>query len=134
MIKLDILTPEKSLYSGEIRQVVVPTQDGVITILPDHVPLISLLKAGEVLINDGRNTIPLVVSSGFIELHEGSIKILADTAERITELDEERAREAQQRAKDALNDEQLDAHDHAYFAAKLQKELARVKAIEKYGR
>ena len=131
-IHLKILTPERSLYDGEVEKVSLPSKDGEITILPHHIPLISLLKAGEIRIDDGKSIVPLVTSGGFIEIHENTIKVLADTAEKVDEIDEQRALEVQKRAQEALVSKQLDAKEHAYFLAKLEKQLARTRLARKY--
>lgn len=132
-LHLKIITPERILFEQDIKQVSIPTEMGEITILPTHLPLLSLLKSGElkIILNDG-NIIPMVLSGGFIEVTQHKVLILADTAERIEELDIKRAEEAKVRAIERLNEKNIDAKDYAYLVAKIEKELARVKIGKKY--
>lgn len=132
-IKFKIATPEKVVYEDEIDQITLPTKMGEITILPNHVPLVSSLAPGEILIKKGKEEIPLAVSGGFLELANNQLVILADTAERVEEIDEERAEAGRQRAKELLEKKQaVEEVDFTYLAAKMEKELARLKVARKY--
>ena len=79
--------PERTVYEDEIDQVTLPTQEGEITVLPDHIPLISVLAAGELVAKNGSEEIAMAVSGGMIEVRKNEITILADTAERAEEID-----------------------------------------------
>lgn len=130
-----IVTPERTLYDEQVAQVSLPTPTGEITILPHHIPVLSLVQAGEVKIRTKENKIiPLVVSGGFTEVNGDRVLLLADTAERVEELDVKRAEEAQDRAKKRLEEKQLDAKEYAYLVAKIDKELARIRVGKKYRR
>ena len=98
-IKFQIVTPERIVLEEDIRQISVPTKDGEITVLPDHLPLVASLMAGVVEIKnkDGQNEV-MAISGGFIEVQKDKVVILADTAERGQEIDLARAEEARQRA------------------------------------
>lgn len=133
-LNLKILSPERELYSGEVKEVTISTVEGVVTILPNHLPLMSLLKPGEIVIREEKSVVPIVVSGGFVEVGVEGVCILADTAEKVAEIDEERALEAQRRATEALASKELDAREHAYFMAKLQKEIARVHVYRKHNK
>ncbi|MCX6800558.1 MAG: ATP synthase F1 subunit epsilon [Candidatus Falkowbacteria bacterium] len=133
-IQFEIVTPEKRILRENITQVIIPTQSGEITVLPNHIPLVSNLKPGVIIAkkNDGSEII-MAVSGGFVEVTKDKIIILADTAERADELDENRIKEA--RAKAELAKEELkhvDREQFAQIAAKLQKELARENAVKKW--
>ena len=132
-IKFKIATVERVVYEAEIDQVTLPTKLGEITILPNHIPIVSSLAAGEILIKKDGVEIPLATSGGFVELSDNRIVILADTAERIDEIDEERAEQARQRVKDLLEKkESAEKVDFTALAAKMEKELARLKVARKY--
>ncbi len=130
--KLTIVTPERTVYSDDIDQVTIPTQDGEITVLPNHVPLVGVLKPGELLVRKGGEEIPLAVSGGIVQVRMDSVTILADTAERVEEIIEEQALAAQARAQEALSHKGLDAREFAAIAGKMEKELARIKVVRKY--
>ncbi len=132
-IKFKIVTPEKTVYEAEIDQLTLPTQEGEITVLPDHIPLISVLAPGELVAKKGSEEIAMAVSGGMIEVRKNEITILADTAERAEEIDIKRAEEAKARA-ERLKEEKirLDETEYATAAAILEKNLARIKVARKH--
>jgi len=88
-IKFEIVTPERTVMKEEILQITVPTQSGEITVLPDHIPLVSILKPGVLELKKADGEVEVIsVSGGFIEVLKNKIVILADSAERAVELDE----------------------------------------------
>lgn len=132
-IKFKIATPEKVVYEAEIDQITLPTKMGEITILPNHLPLVSSLAPGEILIKKDGQQVPLAVSGGFAELANNQLVILADTAERVEEIDAQRAEEARNRVKDILDKKQeADDVDFTALAAKMEKETARLRVAKKY--
>jgi len=117
-------------------QVTVPTQAGEITILPDHIPLVSILKPGVLEIKTLNQEIEIMsVSGGFVEVLRDKVVILADSAERAQELDESRIDEARKRA-EAAKEEALahEGYDLSAVAARLEVELARERALHKWRR
>ncbi len=134
IVKFEIATPEKVVFKKNIRQVTVPTTSGEITVLPNHIPLISTLKPGVIEINDenGENEI-ISVAGGFIEVLKDKIVILADTAERAEDLDEGRIKEAKAKAEEKRKEKaDIDEVSFARITAELDKELARLKALTKW--
>jgi len=132
-IKFQITTPEREVYSDEVDQVTLPTLDGEITVLPNHLPLVSVLVPGEAkVIRDGEETL-MAVSGGFIEIqHDSKVIVLADTAERADELDIEKIEEAKKNAEKALEEKRdLDDESFAEAAATLERELARLRVARK---
>lgn len=130
-IKFQITTPEGVVYSDEVDEVVLPTVEGEIGILPNHVPLVSLLSAGELRIKKGTETIYLAVSGGFIEVRPDKVVVLADTAERAEAIDEVRADEARKKAQQLMKEKRADATEFSAIAAKLEKELARLRVVRR---
>lgn len=131
-MKLNIITPEKIVFSDDVDQVTIPTMDGEITVLSHHIPLVGLLKAGELIIKKGDEIIPLAVSGGMLQVRADGITILADTAERVEEILEERAEEARKAAEKLLAEKRFDAEEYAAIAAKMERELARLKVARKW--
>ncbi len=132
-IKLKIATPERIVFEEEIDQITLPTKMGEITILPNHLPLVSTLVPGEILFKKEGQEIPMVVSGGFVEFNNNILTILADTAERIEEIDELRAEEGRKKAKELLARKQdMDEVDFTALSVQLEKELARIKVAKKY--
>lgn len=133
-IKFEIATPERVVLKEEILQVTVPTQEGEITVLPKHSPLVSVLKPGVLELKKIDGEIEIIsVSGGFVEVLLNKVIILADTAERAEEIDIERAEEARKRAEESLKDmRSVDASQFAQLAAQIEKELARVRSAKKW--
>ncbi|MDP1846084.1 MAG: F0F1 ATP synthase subunit epsilon [Candidatus Moranbacteria bacterium] len=132
-IKFKIVTPEKTVYEDSIDQVTLPTQEGEITVLPNHIPLISVLAPGELVAKKDGEEIAMAVSGGMVEVRKNEITILADTAERAEEIDIKRAEEAKDRA-EKLKEEriQTDEVQYATVAAIFEKNLARIKVARKH--
>ncbi len=132
-IKIKIVTPERTVYEDEVSQTTLPTIDGEVTILPDHIPYITALKAGEIILKKGDEIIHLATSGGFIEFNNNILTMLADTVERAEEIDLKRAEEAKQRAEELQKQKiTLDDIGYAKTAALVEKELARVKVARKH--
>lgn len=133
-IKFEIATPERVLLKEDILSVSVPTTSGEVTILPDHIPLISILKPGvlEIRLLNGETSL-MSVSGGFLEVLENKIVILADTAEKAEELDEQRIKDARLKAIEMRQSEKFkDDVEFADLAVRLEKELAREHTLNKW--
>ena len=133
-IKFEIVTPERTVFSQEIIQVIVPTQEGEITVLPEHIPLVSILKPGVLEIKTANQEVEIIsVSDGFIEVLRDKVVVLADTAERAQELAESRIEESRKRAEEAKI-EALNSTDYdlSAVAARLEVEIARDRALQKW--
>ena len=109
------------------------TEGGEVTVLPNHVPLVANLRAGEMRLMKGSEEILLAASTGFLEVRSGSeIVILADTAERVEELELEKIEAAKERARELLTEKRhADDIGFADAAAALERELARYKVVMK---
>lgn len=134
IIKFEIVTPERVVLKEDVLQLTVPTTTGEITILPNHIPLISVLQAGVIEIKLPDNTSEVMaVSGGFIEVMKDKVVILADTAERAQELDEAKIKEAQTRAEELKkNAKNVDDVQFTAISAKLEQELARLRAVNRW--
>lgn len=133
MITFSITTPEREVFRGSVDSVTLPTMMGEITILPNHIPLVSALIPGAVMVRQKGEEKFLAVSGGFIEVRSGSeVVVLADTAERAEELvvaDIEAARERAEQALSGAHDREDVAFTNA--AAALERELARLKVARR---
>ncbi len=129
-----IITPERIVLEGEATSLSVMTENGEITILPGHIPLASLLQAGEMRVKtaNGKEEL-LAVSTGLIEVQEhNQVVILANSAERSEELELVKIEEAKQKAEDALkNIRNREDITFADAAAHLERELARYRVALK---
>jgi F-type H+-transporting ATPase subunit epsilon len=132
-IQLIVVTPERQLLHETVVEVTVPGLDGELGILPGHAPLITELGIGELTYRatTGGQPIPLAILAGFAEVLPDRVTILAETAERATEIDLGRAEAALDRAQKRLasHDTNLD-WDRATLA--LQRSLIRIQIARKY--
>jgi F-type H+-transporting ATPase subunit epsilon len=125
-LQVELVTAEGRVLSQEADFVVAPGIDGELGVLPQHIPLLTPLATGEVLVrNDGHDE-HLYVSGGFLEVLPDRVVILADAAERAEDIDEARAEEARRRAQELLAEEP--GNDEA--AAQLESALFRIKVAE----
>ena len=116
-ITLEIVTPDAKVFSEEVDQVIVPTSNGKIGVLPHHVPVIDKLVAGDLkVIKDGQ-TEYLAVGSGFIEVYSEKVSVLTDEAIQIGDRDESDIEEAVKRAQQALEEAKVSN----YNAAQIEK-------------
>ncbi|MBT4121208.1 MAG: F0F1 ATP synthase subunit epsilon [Candidatus Magasanikbacteria bacterium] len=134
ILQFKIATPEKVVYEDEIKQASIPTTSGEVTILPNHIPLVSVLQAGEIKITDKDGEHVLAVAGGFLEVRDNNeIVILADNAERAEEIDLERAEEARKRAEKELEKAKTEENiDFAKLQAVIDREMNRIKVGKKY--
>jgi F-type H+-transporting ATPase subunit epsilon len=99
----EVITPERIVYTNEVRMVVAPTIDGEVGILPLHAPLVSVLRPGEIRIRYGTDESEwIAVSGGYMQVHEDRVIILADEAAMAGQIDVDRARQAQKLAQEEL--------------------------------
>ena len=105
---LEIVTPESRVYEQTVDSVVIPTTAGEIGVLPGHIPIVSGLEAGELVVSAGGKTTQLVVGPGFVQVDGDKVSVLADSAIDREVIDENAVQEAMKRAQDALDDKTLD--------------------------
>jgi F-type H+-transporting ATPase subunit epsilon len=100
--QLEIVTPEKKVVDTAATEVQIPGKNGYLGILPGHAPLITELAVGEVTFRVGAEEQQLAVAWGFAEVLPDKVTILAETAERPSEIDVDRARKSKERAEQRL--------------------------------
>lgn len=134
LIKFEIVTPEKTVLKEDIIEVTVPTQEGEVTILPHHTPMVSTLKPGVLTLKkqDGSTDVAFI-AGGFLEVLRNKVVVLADTAERAEEIDLAKVEEAKARAEKAMKEvRHEDAEEFARIAAQLEHELAKTRAVNRW--
>jgi len=132
-IKLDIIDFNRCTFSGPVQSVTVPGVDGELTILPNHIPFVTPLKAGEVVIRDKDNKETyLAVGGGFLTVDFKKITLLVDSAEHVHELDEKKIQEAKARAEKLLQEKKFES-DRAFAdaTALLDRSLVQLKVLQK---
>ncbi len=131
-IRLEIVTGERVVYSDDVDAVTAPGVDGEMGILPHHAALMTMLQPGELVVTKDGQDVLMAVSGGFMEVLPHKVTILADTAERAEEIDEERAEQARQRALARLAEAEKSAPEDVLRAqAAMRRAMIRLKVAQK---
>ncbi len=129
-IRLEIVTPERQLYSGLVDAVTVPSSRGYLGILPGHAPLLAELGIGDIsYVQNGAEEF-LSCSWGFVEVLPDRVIILAQTAELASEIDVNRAEQAKTRAQQALQSKDPNL-DYARAELALLRAISRIDAAKR---
>jgi F-type H+-transporting ATPase subunit epsilon len=105
---LEIITPEKVIYKDEVNEVVVPTVNGEIAILPNHINLLTQVNPGELIIKKGDAKAYMAITGGFLEVQNNKISILAEYAVKAQDIEVARAIEAKKRAEKVMSEKSTD--------------------------
>jgi len=133
-IHVDIVSAEGELFSGDARMVFAPASQGDLGIAPRHAPLLTLLKAGEVIVETpDEQRHHFFVGGGALEVQPSKVTVLADTAIRAADLDEAKALEAKQRAEEALKDKsgRIDEAEAMAELVRLNEQLKLIQRLRK---
>jgi F-type H+-transporting ATPase subunit epsilon len=133
-LQLDIVTPEKKVFSDSVENVYLPGADGEIGVLPMHSGLVTALKPGELRYLHNGQVVTLAIGSGFAEVTQTKVIILTDMALGEAEIDEQSAEEAIQRAEEKLHsvDHSMDAEEVAYLQGIISRSAAAITFKRKF--
>jgi F-type H+-transporting ATPase subunit epsilon len=131
-IRVDVVSAEESIFSGDAKFVALPGESGELGILPGHIPLITRIKPGAVRIEkaDGGEEF-VFVAGGILEVQPNHITVLSDTAIRGKDLDEAKATDARKAAEEAVKNAKSDI-DLAKATSELAVMAAQIAALRKY--
>lgn len=134
LIQFKIATPERVVYQDMVRQVTIPTTAGEITVLANHIPLVTVVKPGEVRVMKDKEMIPHYVAGGVLEIRDdNTMVLLAEQSERAGDIDIAEAEAAYERAREAMERKDAVADiDFAKFQAIMDRELARLHIARKW--
>lgn len=130
MLQLTVVTPEKQVLSEEVDEVIVPTTNGELTILPEHVALLAQLTPGELTIKKGSKSEHLVVVGGFLEVGKNTVTLLADYAVHGKDISEATAQQARDRAEKAMKEKRSDV-DFATAEAEFRRAILELKVAKR---
>lgn len=132
-LQVKIITPAGIAHTCEAKMVVAPSAQGIVGILPHHIPLFTRLQPGEIKIKKEGKEELFAVTGGFMDVNpEGIVTILTDSAQRSEEVDERAAAEAKAKAEKLLTErEKLSERDFALAEASLRKALLELKVAKK---
>ncbi|WP_186257363.1 F0F1 ATP synthase subunit epsilon [Burkholderia gladioli] len=130
-IKVDVVSAEEEIFSGQAKFVALPGESGELGILPGHTPLITRIRPGAVRIeSEGGQDEFVFVAGGILEVQPGAVAVLADTAIRGRDLDAAKAEEAKRRAEETLQNAKSDI-DLAKAQSELATAMAQLEAIQR---
>ena len=139
LLRLKVITPEKLVFEELVDSVTLPTKNGEITILPDHISLISELASGDIVASIAGEHSPLAVVGGFIEVknnndtHQTEVIILADFAEHVSGMTDDIIQKAKEKAEELQNQaKNMEVVDFEHFETELERNLTRVKISDKW--
>lgn len=129
-LDLEIITPEKIVFKSEADEVIAPTANGQIGILPNHIGLLTKIIPGEIIIRKGNSQQFLAVTGGFLEINNNKVSILADYAIRAEDVEVARAQEAQKRAEKLIQEKKTEK-DFRIAQAELIKSILELRIANK---
>ncbi len=134
-LQLTIASPLDLIYQEQVDRVTVTTSSGEITILPHHIPLISPLEVGHVLVQRGENKTYFTIDGGLLEVRrDNHVVILSDRSEEANAIDLERAERAMEKAKEYLKNPEESGYSYRKLQAMMAKEENRAKIARRGGR
>ena len=125
-LKLEIVTPEAKIYSEDVEMVTLPGSEGEMGIYPMHVPLMTQLMAGELVVRQAGQNHFLAIGEGFVEVTGERVAVMTDMAIKADDIDEAKAEEARKRAEARLA-EKLTDEENATVQAALLHSLTQLK-------
>lgn len=129
-LKLEIVTPEAVTFSDEVEMVTLPGSEGEMGVYPMHVPLMTQIVAGELLVRQNGKEFLLAVGDGFVQITGDHVAVMTDMAIRAENIDAVKAEEARRRAEARLN-EKLSSEELAAVNASLANSLAQLKVTRR---
>ena len=133
-LHLDIVTPEKKVFSDAVDNVYLPGADGEIGVLPMHAGLVTALQPGELRYLHNGQVVTLAIGSGFAEVTQAKVVVLTDMALGEAEIDEQSAEEAINRAQEKLHnvDHSMDAEEVAYLQGVISRSATAIQFKRKF--
>jgi F-type H+-transporting ATPase subunit epsilon len=129
-LKLEIVTPEAVTFSDDVEMVTLPGSEGEMGIYPMHVPLMTQIVAGELIVRQNGKDFLLAVGDGFVQITGEHVAVMTDMAIRAENIDAVKAEEARRRAEARLN-EKLSGEEMAAVNASLANSLAQLKVLRR---
>lgn len=131
--KLEIVTPESKIYSEDVEMVTLPGSEGELGIHPNHVPLMTQVHAGEIIVSRGGTEEVLAVGEGFIEVTGDHVSILTENAVNSANIDEAAADKARRRAEDRLKEGDISEEEAKALNQAILYSAAQIKAKRRRG-
>jgi F-type H+-transporting ATPase subunit epsilon len=130
-LQLEIVTPERLAYAGEVDAVFCPGVEGELGVLPHHAPLLSMLGVGELRIRRGGDEEYFAIAGGFVQVRPDKVVVMAELADLSSEIDLEAAEEARNEAERAITAGFEEPADLARARAAMERALLRIRVAER---
>ena len=130
-LRLEIVTPDATVYSQDVHMVTLPAIDGQIGIFPRHVPVLTRIVPGEIIVRKNDETEFLAIGEGLVEITGDRVAIATDMAVAVKDIDEAQAEEARRRAEARLHDKISDG-EVATVNAALARSLAQLRVKRRH--
>jgi F-type H+-transporting ATPase subunit epsilon len=130
-LQLEIVTPERQVYSDTVDSVQLPGSEGELGVLPHHAPLVSTLGVGELRFRKDGIEESFAIVGGFLQVRPDRVVVLAETADLASDIDLEKAQEARREAERALESGFHEGADLSAARAQLQQALLRIRVAER---
>jgi len=129
-IKVSVVTPDGPVYDSDVEMVSTKAQSGELGILPGHIPMVAPLEIGAVRLKKDGKTELIAVSGGFLEVRPDQVTILAQSAEKESDIDVERALRAKERAEQRLHEQKLEHIDFRRAELAMRRAINRLAVSE----
>jgi F-type H+-transporting ATPase subunit epsilon len=131
MFAVELITPEAVAFKGDAQSVTLPSGDGELTVLTGHVPIVTTLAPGTMIVRNAEGEQMFAVARGVIEITQSSLRVLSDIADRVETLEEAAIEAATKRAEALVAEKRMDAEGFAEATAVLDREMARLKSVRR---
>ncbi|MCW8811392.1 MAG: F0F1 ATP synthase subunit epsilon [Ignavibacteriaceae bacterium] len=131
-LNLEIITPEKPIFKGQVDVITIPGTLGGFQILKNHAPLISSFEIGILKVKKDSDETYYTTAGGTVEVNKNKVLVLADSIEKVDKIDKDRAEQARTRAEERLKRKHEADVDEARANAALNRALNRLNAVKKY--
>jgi F-type H+-transporting ATPase subunit epsilon len=130
-LRLEIVTPERMAFEGDVDAVTCPGIEGELGVLPHHAPLLTTLGFGELRIRTGNEVEYFAIAGGFLQVRPDKVVVMAETADLAAEIDLEAARRARVEAERVITEGFAEPADLARARAAMERALVRIRVAER---
>ena len=130
---LSIITPEKIVFKDTVEEIIAPTTTGEIAILENHIPIVTQIATGELIVKRGGKSYSIAITGGFLEMQKNEVSILANFAIRAEDIEVAKAEEAQKRAERLMKEKTTDK-DFRIAEAEMIKSVLQLQVATRYKR
>jgi F-type H+-transporting ATPase subunit epsilon len=129
-LTVDILTPQSQVFSGEADEILVPTVNGELGILPNHVSILTQILPGELLVKNGGKTQSIAIMGGYLEVNANKVNVLGDFAIRAEDIESAKVEQAKAKA-EKMKSEKLSQEEILQLETEIRRSILELKVANK---